>query len=145
MFELFAGAIHSAQEFKSLRSAFKTLGYHSALALWLLANGRREHVVYCRDWSIALVAEMARAVKKYRVIYEANSLAAIETYMSASFAISKLVGFLQSCAAAQANGVVAVTELLAQQMRKMSKGRRVPVIVVPNAGDDKYIPVPKES
>jgi len=145
MFALFAGSIRSGEELRSVEAAFKMLGYHCALAVWLILHASRDQLVYCRDWSVALTAELVRQVKGFRVIYEANSLAAIEFRMTTSNTLGKIAGILQALAATRANGVIAVTSKLARSIKAVSGRRELQIAVVPNAGDAQHSLISKES
>jgi len=139
-----AGRMESGTEARSIGNLFKMVTYHAVLAVWVIAIANRDTVVYCRDWSVALVAGLLKTTRGFRVIYEANSLVSVEMRLTVGRNLSRPFGILQEFAFVAADAIVAVTSRLAESIRASLDGRKPTILVIPNAGDSEFEPLPKK-
>ena len=139
-----AGRMESGTEARSVRNLFKMVTYHALVAARILAIAENDTVVYCRDWSVALVAGLLKGVRGFRVIYEANSLVSLEMSLTVGRNLSGPFAVLQEIAFVISDAIVAVTARLAESIKASLDGRSPRIVVIPNAGDANFEPLPKK-
>jgi len=135
--------MESGMEARSIGNLFKMATYHAIVAICVASTANSQTVLYCRDWSVALVAGLLKPIRGFRVIDEANSLVAVEMSQTIGKVLSKPFAVLQEFAFVTADAIVAVTERLAESIRASLDGRKLTILVVPNAGDSEFEPLPK--
>jgi len=139
-FRFVGGAMNSGSELRTLKDVWKTFVYHALLSLWLMTHCSTESVVYCHDWSVALVAIVSRALKQYHVIYEANGLATLQMPMVSHGLVPRFAAVLERHVFSRADGLVAVTSRLAETV----SGRfHREVTVITNGGNPNQPRIPK--
>ena len=141
--DLVAGRMDSGTEVRSVGNLFKMVTYHAIFCLWVARIADRETIVYCRDWSVAFIAGLLKPIRGFRVVYEANSLVSVEMCMTIGKTLSRPFALFQEFAFVAADAIVAVTARLAETIKACLNERHARILVIPNAGDSDFEPLPK--
>ena len=142
-FGLVGGPIESGGEFGSLGNILRTAAYHLVLCLWLAIHPTKSSVVYCHDWSVALVASFMRHIRRFKVVYELNGLVSSQMPLVSDKGLTDFFSKLQLLAIKKADGVTAVTDRLADTVRSSEGFEHLSITVITNAGDAGPPPISK--